>query len=52
MRPATEGTLHAVARRESADDERWLWDVDFRDDDGRRCASVRVIVAITPPRPA
>lgn len=50
--PVLDGTLHGHARRVSAGDKEWVWDVDFFDDDRRRCAVVRVIVAITAPRAA
>ena len=46
LRPLTGGTVHAVATRRHAGRTTWLWDVDFTDDDGRLCATVRMTVAV------
>ncbi|MDQ3729124.1 MAG: PaaI family thioesterase [Actinomycetota bacterium] len=46
LRPMTEGTIHALATRRHAGRTTWLWDVDFTDDDGRLCATVRMTVAV------
>ncbi|MDQ3759233.1 MAG: PaaI family thioesterase [Actinomycetota bacterium] len=46
LRPVTEGTVHAVATRRHAGRTTWLWDVDFSDEEGRLCATVRMTVAV------
>jgi len=53
LRPVTEGTVHAVATRRHAGRTTWLWDVDFTDDAGKLCATVRMTVAVreVPPTP-
>ncbi len=48
MRPVSEGTVHAEARRRHRGRTTWVWDVDFTDDEGRLCASSRVTMAIRP----
>jgi 1,4-dihydroxy-2-naphthoyl-CoA hydrolase len=48
MRPATEGTVHAEARRRHRGRTTWIWDVDMTDDQGRLCATTRVTMAIKP----
>ena len=49
LRPMTEGTVHAAATRRHAGRTTWLWDVDFTDDEGRLCATVRMTVAVREP---
>ena len=51
MRPVSEGTVHAEARRRHRGRTTWIWDVDFTDGEGRLCASSRVTMAVRP-RPA
>ena len=46
LRPITEGTIHAVARRRHRGRTTWIWDVDFTDDEGRLCAISRVTIAV------
>ncbi|HYH62327.1 MAG TPA: PaaI family thioesterase [Solirubrobacterales bacterium] len=46
LRPMTQGTIHAEAKRRHAGRTTWLWDVDFTDDEGRLCATVRMTVAV------
>jgi uncharacterized protein (TIGR00369 family) len=46
LRPITEGTVHAVARRRHRGRTTWVWDVDFTDDDGRLCATTRMTIAV------
>lgn len=46
MRPITEGTVHAVARRIHRGRTTWLWDVEITDDQGRRCAITRMTIAV------
>jgi 1,4-dihydroxy-2-naphthoyl-CoA hydrolase len=48
LRPVTEGTVHAEARRRHRGRTTWLWDVEFSDDDGRLCAVTRVTMAVRP----
>ena len=49
MRPISEGTVHAKARRRHRGRTTWVWDVDLTDDDGRVCAISRVTMAVRPP---
>ncbi len=46
MRPITEGTVHAVARRIHRGRTTWIWDVEISDDAGRRCAVTRMTIAV------
>src|SRR5918999_1042775 len=46
MRPITEGTVHAVARRIHKGRTTWIWDVEITDDAGRRCAVTRMTIAV------
>jgi 1,4-dihydroxy-2-naphthoyl-CoA hydrolase len=46
LRPITEGTIHALARRRHRGRSTWVWEVDITDDDGRLCALVRMTVAV------
>lgn len=46
LRPISEGTIRAVARRRHRGRTTWIWDVDFTDDDGRLCATARVTIAV------
>jgi 1,4-dihydroxy-2-naphthoyl-CoA hydrolase len=48
MRPATEGHVHAEARRRHAGRTTWVWDVDMTDDEGRLCAISRLTIAVRP----
>lgn len=48
MRPVTEGTVHADARRRHRGRATWVWDVDLTDDEGRLCAVSRVTIAVRP----
>jgi 1,4-dihydroxy-2-naphthoyl-CoA hydrolase len=45
LRPATDGVLHAVARRRHGGRTTAVWEVDIRDDAGRLCAVVRTTVS-------
>ena len=49
MRPVSEGTVHAEARRRHRGRTTWVWDVDITDDEGRVCAMSRVTMAVRPP---
>jgi uncharacterized protein (TIGR00369 family) len=46
MRPITEGTIHATARRLHRGRTTWIWDVEIRDDAGRTCAVTRMTIAV------
>ena len=46
MRPLTEGTLHAVARRRHRGRTTWVWEVECLDDAQRLCTLTRVTVAV------
>ena len=46
LRPITEGTVHATARRLHRGRTTWLWDVEITDDAGRRCALTRMTIAV------
>jgi uncharacterized protein (TIGR00369 family) len=46
LRPITEGTVHAVARRRHRGRTTWVWDVDFTDDAGKLCATTRMTIAV------
>ncbi len=48
LRPMTEGTVHAHARRLHRGRTTWLWDVTFSDDNGRTCALTRMTIAVRP----
>jgi uncharacterized protein (TIGR00369 family) len=46
LRPITEGTVHATARRLHGGRTTWVWDVEITDDQGRRCALTRMTIAV------
>ncbi len=48
LRPVSEGTVTADARCIHRGRTSWVWEVDFSDDQGRRCASTRVTMAVRP----
>jgi len=52
LRPISEGQIHALARTIHTGRTTWLWDVEFRDDAGRLCATSRLTIAITAYEPA
>ena len=45
LRPITEGTIHALARRRHKGRTTAVWEVDITDDAGRLCALVRITAA-------
>jgi 1,4-dihydroxy-2-naphthoyl-CoA hydrolase len=49
LRPITEGTVHATARRRHRGRTTWMWDVEITDDAGRLCAVSRMTIAVRPP---
>jgi 1,4-dihydroxy-2-naphthoyl-CoA hydrolase len=48
LRPITEGTVHALARRIHRGRTTWVWEVQFTDDAQRTCAVTRMTVAVRP----
>jgi len=52
LRPVTDGTVHAEARRRHRGRTTWIWEVDITDDEGRLCAMSRVSLAVRPAPPA
>jgi 1,4-dihydroxy-2-naphthoyl-CoA hydrolase len=46
LRPLTEGHLHATAVARHKGANRWIWDVESRDDEGRLCAISIVNIAV------
>ncbi|HEV2752511.1 MAG TPA: PaaI family thioesterase [Solirubrobacteraceae bacterium] len=52
LRPISEGTVHAHARRLHRGRTTWVWDVQLTDDAGRLCATVRMTVAVRGRPPA
>lgn len=48
LRPITDGTVNATARRRHRGRTSWLWDVEITDDDGRLCALTRMTIAVRP----
>jgi uncharacterized protein (TIGR00369 family) len=46
LRPITEGTIHAVARRRHRGRTTWVWEVEITDDAERLCALVRMTIAV------
>jgi 1,4-dihydroxy-2-naphthoyl-CoA hydrolase len=48
LRPVTSGALEAVGRRRGRERDRWLWTIDFLDQQGRLCALVEVTLAVRP----
>jgi uncharacterized protein (TIGR00369 family) len=52
LRPASSGTLDAVATPIHRGRTTWVWDVRIADDAGRTCAVSRVTIAVRPRRQA
>ena len=48
LRPVTQGTVHAEARRRHRGRTTWVWEVEITDDEGRLCALSRVTMAVRP----
>ena len=48
MRPVSEGVVTAEARCTHRGRTSWVWEVDFTDEQGRRCAATRVTMAVRP----
>jgi len=52
LRPITQGTVNALARRIHRGRTTWVWDVQFTDDQGRMCAVTRMTIAVRAIAPA
>jgi 1,4-dihydroxy-2-naphthoyl-CoA hydrolase len=50
LRPVTEGTVHADARRRHGGRTTWVWEVEFTNDEGKLAALSRVTLAVRPAR--
>jgi 1,4-dihydroxy-2-naphthoyl-CoA hydrolase len=50
LRPVTQGTVHADARRRHGGRTTWVWEVEFTDDAEKLCALSRVTMAVRPAR--
>jgi 1,4-dihydroxy-2-naphthoyl-CoA hydrolase len=48
LRPVTSGHVNAHGRALHRGRTSWVWDVEFTDDEGRLCATTRVILAVRP----
>jgi 1,4-dihydroxy-2-naphthoyl-CoA hydrolase len=48
LRPVSAGTVHAEGTRRHRGRTSWIWDVEFKDDQGRVCALSRVTIAVRP----
>jgi 1,4-dihydroxy-2-naphthoyl-CoA hydrolase len=48
LRPVTDGYVNAEGRPLHRGRTSWVWDVEFTDDEGRLCATTRVILAVRP----
>jgi 1,4-dihydroxy-2-naphthoyl-CoA hydrolase len=46
LRPITSGWVNAEGRPRHSGRTSWVWDVEFRDDEGRLCAIARVTIAV------
>jgi uncharacterized protein (TIGR00369 family) len=48
LRPVKSGQVHAEGQPLHRGRTSWVWDVQFTDDEGRLCATTRVILAVRP----
>lgn len=48
LRPVSAGIVHAEGTRRHRGRTSWIWDVEFKDDEGRVCAISRVTIAVRP----
>jgi 1,4-dihydroxy-2-naphthoyl-CoA hydrolase len=51
LRPVREGTVTAEARAIHRGRTTWVWEVEFKRDDGKLCAVTRVTLAVIDARP-
>ena len=52
LRPITDGTVDVRAKLRGHDQREWMWNHEFRDEAGRLCALVDVLIAVRPLDPA
>lgn len=50
LKPISAGTVNARARALHRGRSSWVWDVEMTDDEGRLCATSRLIIAVRPLR--
>ncbi|MEA2497304.1 MAG: 1,4-dihydroxy-2-naphthoyl-CoA hydrolase [Thermoleophilaceae bacterium] len=50
LRPVSEGVVTAEARAIHRGRTTWVWECDFTNADGKRCAATRVTLAVIDPR--
>lgn len=48
LRPVSQGTIHAEGTARHRGRTSWVWEVEFKDDEGRLCALSRVTMAVRP----
>ncbi len=48
LRPASTGSIEAIATARHQGRTSWVWDVEMSDDQGRLCALSRVVIAVRP----
>jgi 1,4-dihydroxy-2-naphthoyl-CoA hydrolase len=48
LRPVSEGTVTATARAIHSGRTTWVWEVEFTNAEGKRCAASRVTLAVLP----
>ena len=46
LRPVSEGTVTATARAIHSGRTTWVWEVEFTNEQGKRCAATRVTLAV------
>ena len=51
LRPVFSGTLEAVCTCRGREQDRWIWNTDFTDEQDRLCAIVEVTIAVRPLAP-
>ena len=49
LRPVSEGVVTAEARAIHSGRTSWVWEVEFTNEDGKRCAASRVTLAVIDP---
>lgn len=52
LRPVTHGVVTARARAVHRGRTSWVWECEFTNEDGKRCAVTRVTLAVIDPPPA
>jgi uncharacterized protein (TIGR00369 family) len=48
LRPVSSGTVEAICRRRSREQDRWMWSTDFLNERRGLCALVDVTIAVRP----